>query len=77
MAKIRFKVARMGFPAGHVCDESLLREGIVKTLKAFDVLETLDEQPKLDSKKNDKPKRASGKSGRGKGTSPSKRKQPE
>ena len=45
-----------------------VREGIARTLVSFKVAEYYVE-PKLDAKSNDKPKRASSKSGRGKKSS--------
>jgi hypothetical protein len=65
MAKYKFKADRMGFRAGHVFATGEIREGVVKTLLSFNVIEKLDE---LDAKKDDKPAKVSGKSGRGKGS---------
>lgn len=63
MAKYKFLVDRLGFRAGRVFSDGDIREGVVKTLLSFNVIEKLDE---LDANKDDKPAKASGKSGRGK-----------
>lgn len=55
MAKVKFKTARMGFPAGSIVDESAIKEGVLKTLWAFGVLEKVKDDRKLDDKPNDKP----------------------
>jgi hypothetical protein len=54
MAKVKFKTARMGFPAGSVVDESAIKEGVLKTLWAFGVLEKVKDDRKLDSDTDDK-----------------------
>jgi hypothetical protein len=61
MAKVKFKVARMGFPAGHIVDESSIKEGVLKTLWQFGVLESVEDDNKLDDSTPDKPKHASSK----------------
>ena len=55
MAKVKFKTARMGFPAGSVVDESAIKEGVLKTLWAFGVLEKVKDDRKLDIDTDDKP----------------------
>lgn len=55
MAKVKFKTARMGFPAGSVVDESAIKEGVLKTLWAFGVLEKVKDDRKLDIDTDYKP----------------------
>ena len=58
MGKVRFKMPRMGFPAGHVVEESAINEGVLKTLWQFGVLESVEDDNKLDDSTQDKPKHA-------------------
>ena len=61
MGKVRFKMPRMGYPAGHVVEESAINEGVLKTLWQFGVLESVEDDNKLDDSTPDKPKHASSK----------------
>lgn len=72
MAKVKFKVPRMGFPAGHVMDDSSIKEGVLKTLWQFGVLESVEDDNKLDDSTQDKPKYASRKRSPSKKSSKSK-----
>lgn len=57
MAKVKFKTARMGFPAGSIVDESAIKEGVLKTLWQFGVLEKVEDDRKLDSGEDDSPRK--------------------
>ena len=72
MAKVKFKMARMGFPAGHVVDESAIKEGVLKTLWAFGVLEKVKDDRKLDIDTDDKPVKPASNRGSSKKSSKSK-----
>lgn len=61
MDKVKFKMPRMGFPAGHIVDESAMNEGVLKTLWAFGVLEKVKDDRKLDIDTDDKPVKPAGK----------------
>ena len=67
MDKLKFKKDRLGFKAGAVIPCDQLREGLVKTLLAFDVVEIVNgEEPKLDVQKDEQPSKPRRKSQRSK-----------
>lgn len=76
MAKYLFKLDRLGFKAGRVIDESLLKAGVLSTLKAYGVITEVVDTPKkkpngnkLDTPANGSTRRSASKPKRNKGSS--------
>lgn len=72
MSKIRFLKTRFGFEAGSVVDRNLLREGVVKTLFDFKVIEEVNDGSILVDQENVEPEQPARKPRRSKKSSKAK-----